>query len=270
MAEDQVGITPGDSAEKPAKPASRARNVAIGAVTVFVLAAVIFGVSALSGTDDPPPAPDTAQLTAAQQSQQAYEAALVALESKDTTKAVVLLKKAVTLDPSNQAAQDELDRVTKPTTPQGSDDDDEAPPVADDSAFLKEVSDISKLLPAAVAGYSLGTTVGEKPDVTRSGTPTGRPGEITLAVWAVHDRGDAKKAQAYITDTSKKAYSKDGADVTIDGAKGYFGTDGTRFATVTYARGRYVFEVILTSNSGAPKGERAKAEEAAKAFPDKP
>ena len=47
---------------------------------------------------------------------------------------------------------------------------------------------------------------------------------------------------------SKKSFDKDGTSVSIDGAPGYFGTDGTRYATCVYVRGRYAFEVLVTGN----------------------
>ena len=41
--------------------------------------------------------------------------------------------------------------------------------------------------------------------------------------------------------------------MSIDGAPGYFGTDGTRYATYVYVRGRYAFEVLVTGNGRNPK-----------------
>ena len=56
--------------------------------------------------------------------------------------------------------------------------------------------------------------------------------------------------------------------MSIDGAPGYFGTDGTRYATCVYVRGRYAFEVLVTGNGKDPKELRTLAQEAAKAFQD--
>jgi hypothetical protein len=68
---------------------------------------------------------------------------------------------------------------------------------------------------------------------------------------------------------SKGSFPKDGAVVNVRGTTGYFGTDGMRFASVAFRRGRYVFEVIVTS-SGPPAGVKALAEQAAAAFPASP
>ena len=78
-----------------------------------------------------------------------------------------------------------------------------------------------------------------------------------------------RAAQKFLDGVSKGLYSKDPAVVTVRGVTGYFGTDGTRFATVAFRRGRYVFEVIVTS-SGPPADAKALAEKAAAAFPAAP
>lgn len=252
------------------------KTLAITAITVFVLAGVILGISAFSSSRKPAAENTDSVLSDRALSEQSYDAAMQALRSGDSTVAISLLEQAVLFDSTNTLAKNQLAKQKKKPKPasnsntdSGDDDDDTTPP-APDSAFLADVTPLTKLLPTSASGYALGSRVGDATDVTVSARPTGPPGAVSLVAWAVHDRKTAKGATDFITNTSKKAYPKDGTSVTIDGASGYFGTDGVRFATVTYVRGRYVFELILTSTSGAPKQERSLAETAAKAFPDKP
>lgn len=285
MTEDRRELTPPDSAGEVSSASAQgasartgrsrwsfAKKAAVTAMSVFALAAVILGIAAISDPANPedgkPGIEGDSKL-----SERSYDAALDALASGDTSRAITLLERAVLFDGTNTLAKNRLEKVKtdsqRPVQP-GSNDAPPDDPPAPDSAFMAEVDPLAKLLPSSAQGYSFGSRVGDAPDVTVSARPVGPPGVVTLAVWAVHDRKTAKGAADFITNTSKKAYSKDGASVTIDGAPGYFGTDGVRFATVTYVRGRYVFELILTSTSGAPKQERSLAETAAKAFPDKP
>ncbi len=84
----------------------------------------------------------------------------------------------------------------------------------------------------------------------------------------MHYRASKADAQAFVEQTSKSLYPKNGKTVSIDGASAYFGTDGTRFATIVYVRGRYVFEVVLTTLDGKPSALNNEAGNAAKAFPD--
>ena len=92
----------------------------------------------------------------------------------------------------------------------------------------------------------------------------------TRVLWAIHDVGEERSAKKFINDTSRRLYGSDSRDVQIDGADAYFGTDGMRFATVVYSRGRYVFEVLVSGTDDAPVQYRDVAVNAAKAFGDEP
>jgi len=87
-------------------------------------------------------------------------------------------------------------------------------------------------------------------------------------VMVVNDMGSVKAADDFIVNTSKKVYSKDGQAVTVDGAEGYFGTDGAALASVSFTRGRFVFEVLVTTSGQAPKNLKDIAMNAAAAYPD--
>jgi hypothetical protein len=281
---DSPSPTPRESKPKRAPLSRRARALVAAAVTVVVAALLIFGITAISSPKSDS-APQTAELTDAQKSALEYRKANEALQSGDTTAAVQALERAVVLDPSNTQAQQALDRITTPSPNQsggsssggsgGSGETTSKPKPAEpepepvDPAFLKPVTPLTKLLPARATDFSLGTATGTKTDATVSGDPTEASSPASRSLWTVHDRKNQAGAGKFITSVSKELYGKDGQDVVIDGTKAYFGTDGTRFATVVYVRGRYVFEVVLTSPSGSPKQLRTEAQKAAKAFPDK-
>lgn len=245
---------------------------------VVLLVAVLLVGSALSTPTIEQPTGTTTGTANAQQSELAYQSALKALESQNTTQAVALLERALELDPSNSAAKSELAQVeaerkrasASTTEPAGSSDATKQPEKpAEDPAFLKPVKSLKKLLPKRAEGFSLGTPVSTKTDATIAGTPAGAEVVASKALWTVHDRKTPKGANTFIKKVSKELYPEDAGTTTIDGTVAYFGTDGTRFATVAYVRGRYVFEVVLTTLSGSPAELKTQAESAAKAFPDK-
>lgn len=87
-------------------------------------------------------------------------------------------------------------------------------------------------------------------------------------VMTVIDMKTSAGARNFITDTSKSAYKIGGTSVDIDGVAGYFGTNGASLATVSYVRGRYVFEILMTSATGNPIELKDLAVSAAEEFPD--
>ena len=134
--------------------------------------------------------------------------------------------------------------------------------------FLSAI-ELSKLLPKAMEGFSLGASQVIAPDATLAGEPDASGSGASNVIWAVHDRGSESAAQTFVDGLSKGLYSKDQATVIVRGVSGSFGTDGMRFASVVFRRGRYVFEVIVTS-SGPPADAKSLAEKAAAAFPNAP
>ncbi len=107
-------------------------------------------------------------------------------------------------------------------------------------------------------------------DITMSGNRVPASQGVTQLSWAVHDLKSEAAAKSFVAKTSKKAFPKNPGTVTVHGTKAYFGTDGTRFATVSFSRGRYAFEVLVTVNGVAPKTAKSVASEAAKVFPASP
>jgi hypothetical protein len=267
-----------DAAVVPAEikmpKSSRWRVIAGGALTVVVLALVIFGLSALSAPKRQQPQP--IQLTKAQQSEQAYQAAEAALASDETTKAVILLQRAVALDPANTLAQTRLETLLKSstkkptstgsntasTTPGGSSTTTPTTPID----FAQAVSDLNSLLPTKATGYVVGTASAMGADATVSGDSEGASA-VRYAEWTVHDRKTPSAATQFVTGVSRSLYTKDSADVTVAGTAAYFGTDGVRLANVSFARGRYAFELTLVAENGSPGSLQQQAIKAAEAFP---
>jgi len=247
-------------------------------VTVAVLVAVIVAGS-LFARSRQTPSPQEIQLSAAQQSKADYDQAVEALSREETATAILLLERAVKVDPGNTEAQIKLNALrgsssgdsassgspsggtaggTTTTTPEPSGPD----------PFLAAI-DLPKLLPTSMDGYSLGSAQIIAPDATLAGEANAQGSNFRSIIWAVHDRKDEASAQKFLDGVSKGLYSKDQASVNVRGVTGYFGTDGTRFATVAFRRGRYVFEVLVAS-SGPPADAKALAEKAAAAFPAAP
>ncbi len=250
------------------------RALAFGA-TAIVLAGVILGVSALAKRPaSDAPQPEQSELTAAQRSRLAVLKGREALASGDMSAAVELFDEALKLDPANTEARQALASATASvdTAPDRRPDASAAEPDdavrPSDPVFSTEIEDITLLLPASVSGFVLGSVSKGEQDVTVAGSPASSDIRASRALWTVHDRGSAKAAEAFVSSVSKHLYPKDAAEPVVDGAKAYFGTDGTRFATLVYVRGRYVFEVVLTAASGAPKSLLGEAKSAAAAFAD--
>jgi hypothetical protein len=254
--------------KKPSKTTLIRSGITVAVLVVAIVAGSLFAQSRR------PPAPATIQLTAAQQSKSDYENALSALSNEATPTAIALLEHAVATDPSNTAAKAKLAELKKsvaaktPTAPAPSATPTKAPEPSGPDPFLGAI-DLKKLLPAAMDGYSLGSAQIIAPDATIAGEPDAAGSDFTNIVWAVHDRGSESAAQKFVDGLSNGTYSKNKAPVNVKGVTATFGTDGTRFASVVFRRGRYAYEVIVTSSS-TPLDAKALAEKAAAAFPAAP
>ncbi|TLM80588.1 MAG: hypothetical protein FDZ70_00095 [Actinobacteria bacterium] len=245
---------------------SRFPRWAWAAIAIVVLAAVIGGIAALSAPGrraavEAPVTPITASELAAQ--------ARAALASGDETGAADLAGRALVLDPNDadaRAVRDSLD---------GADEEPDAPATATPAAAGPWLAahPPRSLLVTNAAGYSFGTVQASATDAEISGQPTaGSPGEgrIQRVQLSVHDRGSAASAAAFAETVSKKSYAQDVTSADVRGAKAYVATDGTLLAAVEFARGRYVFEVVVTSAGEPPAALRDLAVELARAFPATP
>ncbi len=268
----------------------RAWQIAAVAGGVVALALVVF-VSSLLSTPSKSASPELQAMQTEMESNSLTEQGLAALSSNDTATAQALLQRAVTLNPKNTRAAVALTRVRQSTS--GSQSGGSASGGSGSSSsnggggsgggsstggttnepgaagpFDRQV-DIARLLPVMASGFKLDIPIVSGPEAEVIGEPSMRGVRV---LWAVHDRGTSAKAKAFISGTSKDLYGKDSGTASIDGATAYLGTDGSRYATAVYARGRYVFEVIVSLNqpSATVKDVLPIAKDAAAAFPDTP
>lgn len=249
---------------------------------VVLLAAVLLASSALSKPKSSR-SPQAAAIARQIDSEVLTDQGLSALSSNETATAQSLLQRAVALNPGNARATAALVSIRQSTASNsgggnsgggsngGSSNaggSDSTPSTPRSSAFDKKL-DIAKLLPVAVAGYTMYPREVLGADAQVSADPQTKGARV---IWAVHDRGTASAAAKFISAVSKRAYPKNAQTVSIDGATAYIGTDGVRYATAAYVRGRYAFEVIVSlatpSTNMSPALQMAR--EASAAFPDTP
>lgn len=251
----------------------RAKMILSGALTVVVLAVVIFVLWSATSPKRTPTPTTTIELSPAQRSGADYQQGLASLESSDTTKAVALFQRALTVDPTNSSAKNQLDAIAAQKAKDSQTSTVATKTVVPVDPFSQPVKHLSSLLPGTgsglASGYTLGPTQTQGSDSTRAGNPKDPASPVTRALWTVHDRESSSNAVKWQNDISKSLYSRNADKVTVNGVTGYFGTDGARFATVSFVRGRYVFEVVLTSSTGAPADLKAATTQAAEAFPTK-
>lgn len=212
-----------------------------------------------------------------------YERARRLAESGDTDGAIVILERISAEDPGHERAAallrqlkaaDEADTSgdgdtgdpsgsgTSPEDPGGEPGTDEP---RDDAAYLAAVGDLDALLPQVISGWQRGTAEKTDVDATVPFMAVSTTG-VSRALYTVHDRGSADDAVRFIEDTSKVVYSSDGSPVRVGVVDGYFGTDGSRLATVAFARGRYAFEVVITVSDGEPASAKDAAVALAREF----
>jgi len=259
----------------------RRAELLAGVGMIAVLVAVVLVFSALGSPGDISDPQDAS--SPASQAQKLVTQAGGALASGDATLAVTLAEKALSLDPTNESAvrvvqQVEAARKTEstngsktqgPSETPGDPNEPEEPeePEFDDSAFEASVADLSVLLPTSFSGFLFGDVSVVGGDAQVTGTAQAPSGAARQIAWSVHALGSRAAAESFIVKTSKVLYGKNGEGVRIDGTSGYFGTDGTRYATAAYVRGVYVFEVLISGDVD-PSEHRQAAINAARVFPE--
>lgn len=142
-------------------------------------------------------------------------------------------------------------------------------PSAADPMWNTPVADVSVLLPTSIEGLSIGSiTQDEIAAVVPFDPVRGGPYSASMrrVLLSVRDAGSAEVAAKHRAQVSQVVFSSNASDVTVHGVRGYFGTDGARLATVSFTRGRFVFEVVVTA-TGDPAGVRDAAVRIASAFP---
>lgn len=264
---------PGLPEPRRRRPLSPAHRALIAIASVVLLGAVIFVSGSLSGDLR---TPSTAEKPIEGASVTLYRDAVAALESGDTTKAIEGFEAVLEADPNHVGARQALDSLRSESDSEGEasgekpePDTDDAQVRPDDPGFSAEQNP-SKLLPTALAGYYLDEPVGMEDTFTRSGGPKLAGGDVSAVVWTVNKLESKEAAERFIERSTKVAYDEEQEQIVVDGTRAFFGTDGSLFATVGYVRGRYAFEVTLTSTGRPPKELKSQAITAARAFPDKP
>jgi hypothetical protein len=254
---------------------------------IVALAIVVLVTSAVLTDPKPSYSPEASAIAKQTESETLTDRGLVALSANDTATAETLLQRAVALNPQNQRATIALAQLRQPTSTAssgGSGGGSSAggsggsgsstggsgsnPSAGTPSPFDKKV-DIAKLLPVTAAGYTMYPPQVSDTEAQVSGDPATKGVRV---IWAVHDRGTSAAAAKFVTKVSKSAYAKNGQTASIDGASAYLGTDGSRYATAVYVRGRYVFEVLVSLATPSAEVVQALpiAKAAASAFPDTP
>lgn len=271
----------------PPKRSKQLRRDAMipGIVTVVVLAAILIGIAAFGPAQSEKKVELGLADTALDSEQYAVQAEN-ALASGNTTAAVELANRALSIDPDNATARSVIVGAassqqnatssgassSKSTPRVDSKKTSGAKPVSPDPdvGFTKKLSDMERLLPIAFEDYFLGGATTTENESQVSATPVSVGQEANQVIWTVHQTNSKAEARAFISDVSKNLYANDVATLKFDGVTAYFGTDGARFATVSYLRGIYVFEVLVTGTDTNPKTLQGLAQEAAKAFADAP
>jgi hypothetical protein len=217
--------------------------------------------------------------------------AQVAQDSGDTTTAAELAARAYALDPTDTTAKALLASIERQKKQEAADATsasglEEGSAATDgkrtaggsiktegpwDEGWKVSVASVSAQLPAKFEGWLMGSVVDDRTDPSVFAEPKSRSAQATRITWSVHESSSEKNADQFIRKTSEVLYPKSSFVQEVDGAPVYFGTDGARYATVAYVRGRYVFEVLLSAADGVKPGVLGDlAIDAAGAFPDSP
>jgi hypothetical protein len=247
-----------DTADTRARLArSRRLRVALRiGVTAAALALVIVVVGALTTANRSGPTPGSMPNAVTTAGQRDYTAGLAALAAGDTTTSVALLTKAASAGHAGARAKlDEIAKDTGTTTPTP-------------GTYESKVADLASLLPTRVAGYTsqLIETSTVSAILPLQPDRTGPANSVSLVAVTVLDKGTVSSAEAYVTGFPR-AYPKDQQAVTVGVQTARFGTDGSHLAAIAFSRGRYAFEVVVTSSKGAPVGLKDIAAKVAAALP---
>jgi hypothetical protein len=249
-----------------------------GAITVAVLAVVLIVLGMIGPLFKSHKATTPAAVTSNQSTPESlslYGQALAAQQSGDLNRAADLARAAVAADPNNTEAKKLLTTLTASSSSGSSGGSSgggstNTTSTALKSVYVTKIKDLTSLLPTAFPDYDLMGALQVLRDASVTGQPSVSNGVVANITWTVHDRSSVSKAKSFITKTSKSAYAHDSATVAAGGTTAYFGTDGTKFATVVFTRGRYAFEVILTAIRNDPAATKDAAIRAADAFPALP
>lgn len=180
-----------------------------------------------------------------------YQAGLKALASGDATQATALLTSAA--GSGNAAAKAKLAELTssqsKPVPPGST--------VTTDT-YTKPVADIGALLPTVASGYRLAQVETSTASAIVSAEPSDRTVRLTIrrVEISVFDKRTVSGATKWVGGLSK-AFPKEPGGVRVADLSGRFGTDGAHLACVSFSRGRFAFEVVVTVVRGTAAAQKA-------------
>ena len=241
-------------------------------VTIVVLTGVFLISSALSSPDSANEVDSSRPVQLAEGD--AVQDARKLLESGDTTGALAVLQDRLTVDSSDSDAAALIDEIES-TPPKEEPDEatpDDPPPNETDAAtrMLDPVEDLSILLPGDVEGFTSGIVVTGPSDVQVNFDPVvGSDTEVDIrtALVAVHDLQDHQSALAFVENVSRAGYPADGEVLSLSGVEAYYGTDGAARSTISFAVGRFAFEVVAAAGGADASYARVHMEQIASAFP---
>lgn len=205
-----------------------------------------------------------------------YSEAQAAIAAGDLATAKDKLAQVVASNPTYRKAKQQLDEINagkKPSPDTGTDPGDSG---ANDGGSTTPTGSVTPTptAPSALTGWIPGTLSGwtaQKPtvdalSVAREYVPSGSSPAVNLVIVAEQfsSEADAKKS---IDQVVKSRYSKDVANLTINGRAAYFGTDGRSFAVIAFPAGKVMVALEMAAKSGAPKALRPQLEAAAKQLP---
>lgn len=225
--------------------------------TAAALALVIIVIGALSYRPSAPSSPPSVTTATPGPGSALYQEALAALASGDTTQATLLLRRAA--DAGSADAKRKLEQLAPPaSTP--------ATTPAAPSGYTSAVADMGSLLPVSVPGYRLGVPETSTASALVPASPPKSGSAIAVIVFEVFDKQTPAAASSFVTKFAK-GYPRVRSSVPLGAATALFGTDGSHVAALTFSRGRFAFDVVVTVNTGDPAAVKAQAIAAAKAFP---
>jgi hypothetical protein len=259
---------------------TRKRKVLTLAGAVFALALVIAIGSSLSS---PKPADAPLPRQEVEAGERANKLALEAeqaLSRDETSTALMLAEQSLALDPTNPTATRIAGIVRQQASSGGSsggqttapgdtsgngtpggggktpgdDDGSTKPPSGAKDLYDSTVSDATKLVPSAFRGWEQGRVVAVGTDTQVTFEPSLRADDSRLVVRGLvyaRDAGSKADAARFVADVSPQAYPQGGKTLAVgEGFSGYSGSL-ERQVCVSFARGRYAFEAIITIQPGA-------------------
>lgn len=118
------------------------------------------------------------------------------------------------------------------------------------------VASLKTWVPDKLTGYTATPVLADVFSLTREYMPGASSPSASLVI-VVEEYGKAKDAQAAVTKIIGASYSADVSNATVEGRKVRFGTDGSRFATASWAEGSLL--IVIEGSSAGHEPEKLKS-----------